>query len=69
MSISRPQPFFNAKAPDRFPKSEVIDDRAYKNLHWTEQLALRPLGSRYRREYPQGDYDIRIDNFDTEGAI
>jgi hypothetical protein len=35
-------------------------------LHWTEQLKLRPLGEQKRWEYPEGDRNNRLDNWDTD---
>lgn len=52
--------------PSRRVKYENFDieDRQYKELHWTKQLEIRPLGSRTRKTYEQGDFDNRLDNWD-----
>lgn len=43
----------------------IVDDKAFLELHWTEQLRLRPLRTQYRRSYNRdGDFDNLIDNFD-----
>lgn len=63
--MSRSGPFFNSTAPRRYPKVEIIDDKAYAQLHWTKQLELRPLGTRTRREWPEGDFNTQIDMWDS----
>lgn len=63
MSLSRP--FFNTAAKPSRPLYEpVISEEDYRQLHWSEQLELRPLGSRPRRDWPEGDFNTRIDNWD-----
>jgi hypothetical protein len=63
MSFS--QPFFNTRS-SKARTSSFITDNDYKHLHWTEQLKLRPLGTRERKQWPQGDFDIRTDNWDDD---
>jgi hypothetical protein len=65
MSISRP--FFNTSNKRSMPLfTPVISEEEFKTLHWTRQLEIKPLRSQYRREWPTGDFDIYIDNFDTD---
>lgn len=59
------QPFFNSR-PGKVRTSTFITDNDYKQLHWTRQLELRPLGDRQRRVYEQGDFDTRIDMADED---
>jgi hypothetical protein len=66
MSLSKP--FFNDR-PAHYKRSYQAydDDAEFKALHWTKQLELRPLGSRTRYQYNRdGDYDNRLDNWDSE---
>jgi hypothetical protein len=65
MSFS--QPFFGNKAG--YKKQQITgydDDAIFNSLHWTEQLRIRPLRDRKVWPRAEGDYDNRLDNFDTE---
>lgn len=68
MSFSKP--FFNSKPGGRkLPYPDEISETEYRSLHWTQQLLIRPLGSRTRRVYEQGDFDTRIDMFDDNEIV
>lgn len=67
MSLSRSQPFFNSRhGRSRVVSTDYMTDEQYKRLHWTEQLRLRPLRDRKAFVKGDGDYDNRLDNFDTD---
>lgn len=57
-------PFFNTTA--RAKKRKDWFDTDYKQMHWTKQLALKPLRDKVRKEYAQGDNDNRTDNWDVD---
>lgn len=63
--MSRSTPFFNPTAPKRYAKVEIVDDKAYAQLHWTDQLQLRPLRDRKRYEWPEGDRNTRLDHWEA----
>lgn len=60
--------YYNHKPPTFSPsvKRRMEAQAEYETLHWTEQLKRKPLRTRRRFDYPTGDYDTRIDNWDTE---
>lgn len=44
--------------------SDIVDDKTYLQMHWTEQEKVR---RRYDRPYDKGDpgdFDNRVDNWD-----
>jgi hypothetical protein len=46
--------------PARYRKP-AIEDLQYRELHWTEQLQIRPLRLQVRKEYEQGDSSMYFD--------
>lgn len=47
-----------------------LTDEQYKQLHWTEQLQLRPLREQKRWQNNKDvDYDNYIDNFDDNEIL
>jgi hypothetical protein len=68
MSLSQ-QTNSHSNVPDEYwvgrhkPEVEII---RMSELHWTEQLKLKPKDTTPRPPYELGDQDNRIDNWDED---
>jgi hypothetical protein len=61
MSLSRPEP----KRKRYIGRDKVRMNIIKMNeLHWTEQLAMKPKDTRIREPRETGDFDNRNDNWD-----
>lgn len=69
MSFSEPQ-FTTNRTGYKKQMVTILDDTAFADLHWTEQLKRRPLGEQKRYEYNRdGDFDTRLDNWDDNEIL
>lgn len=66
MSFSNPTYGTTKRANYRQPSVVIMDDTAFADLHWTEQLKIKPLRDQKRWQRAEGDSDTRLDHWDIE---